>query len=459
VEEMVHIRRSEYEQLLSQQAELIELKTLIIKLREELELLKNGRNSKTSSTAPSQDLTRSNLHSLRTSSGKKSGGQPGHDGHTLSLSETPDIIIDHFPATCTCGCSLESVLSIDQTRRQVVDIPPVKPEYTEHRSHHKLCPCCGKLNIGEYPSGVNTRLQYGSNVKSIVSYMSVYQYLPYKRMVTFFKDMFSLPLSEGSIDNILEEMSQKSAIAYDAIRERIVKSEVVGSDETGCRVNGKKHWFHVWQNSILTFIVSFASRGHKVIEKYFPGGFIHSFYVSDCWASQLKTTAKAHQICIAHLLRELLNFEKSLQDIWSVKMQDLLRRAIILKRTMLAEDYRNPPEEVAKLNKELDELLDVDMSGFHKKEQAFINRLRKLRQSIFTFLRYPNVPPDNNGSERSIRNVKVKTKVSGQFRNSEGKGAERFARIRSVIDTTIKNGQDVFYALKCMADIQIQNTT
>ncbi|MDR1182627.1 MAG: transposase, partial [Bacteroidales bacterium] len=84
---------------------------------------------------------------------------------------------------------------------------------------------------------------------------------------------------------------------------------------------------------------------------------------------------------------------------------------------------------------------------------------QKHRQSIFTFLLYPHVPPDNNGSERAIRNVKVKTKVSGRFRNTEGKSAERFARIRSVIDTTIKNGQDVFAALKCLADIQCVNST
>jgi transposase len=459
VEEMINIRRSEYEQFLSQQEELRELRELVHQLREEIELLKNGRSSKTSSTAPSQDTGRSNTRSLRKRSGKKSGGQKGHQGHTLSMSETPDRVIDHFPERCTCGCSLENVLSNGKTRRQAVDIPPVKPEYTEHRSHHKVCPGCGRVNAGIYPHGVNARIQYGPNVKSMVGYMSVYQFLPYKRLSTFFKDMFSLPLSQGSIDGILEEMSQKSEVAYNAIRERIIKSRVVGSDETGCRVNGKKSWIHVWQNSVLTFIVSHASRGHRVIEEYFPGGFLQSFYVSDCWASQLKTKAKAHQLCTAHLLRELLNFEKSLHDAWSVRMKELFYRAIALKRTMLAEDYQNPPEEIAKLNRELDELLSVDMTGFHKKEQAFITRLQKHRQSIFTFLIYPHVPPDNNGSERAIRNVKAKTKVSGQFCNTEGKGADRFARIRSVIDTTIKNGQDVFTALKCLADIQCGNTT
>jgi transposase len=376
------------------------------------------------------------------------------------MSDTPDRIIEHLPERCGCGCSLEDIPVTGQIRRQVVDIPPVKPEYTEHRSYRKVCPDCGRVNTGVYPVGLNAPVQYGSKIKSMVSYMSVYQYLPYKRMSTFFKDMFSLPLSEGSIDSILEEMSQKSEVAYKAIRDRLLKSETVGSDETGCRVNGKKHWFHVWQTNILTFIVSFASRGHRVIEEYFPGGFLQSFYVSDCWASQLKTKAGAHQLCTAHLLRELLNFEKSLQDAWSVKMKDLLYRAIALKGRMSAEDYRNPTEEVSVLNNELNELLTVDAAKFHPKEQAFISRLIKHRQSIFTFLTYPNVPPDNNASERAIRNVKVKTKVSCQFRNGEGKGADRFARIRSVIDTTIKNGQDVFCALKCLAEIQlIKNST
>jgi hypothetical protein len=174
---------------------------------------------------------------------------------------------------------------------------------------------------------------------------------------------------------------------------------------------------------------------------------------------QLKTKAKAHQLCIARLLRELLNFEKSLQDNRSVRMKELLYQAIDLKRTLLAKDYQNPPEEAVKLNREPDGLPAVDTSGLHKKEQTFINQLRKHRQSIFTFLIYLNVPPDNNGSARAIRNVKVKTKVSGQFRNAEGKGAEQFAWIRPVINTAIKNGQDVFCALKCMANIQITNST
>ena len=122
---------------------------------------------------------------------------------------------------------------------------------------------------------------------------------------------------------------------------------------------------------------------------------------------------------------------------------------------MVDNDYLNPPQEITQLNEKLDELLAVDFSEFHSKEQAFIKRLNKHRQSIFTFLTDLNVPPDNNASERAIRNVKVKGKVSGQFRNKEGKGADRYAKIRSVVDTTIKNGQDIYAAFVSLANGKI----
>lgn len=446
---MITIRRSEYEQMLKH---IEELQSLVKHLQEEIALLKRGRDSSTSSTAPSQDIGRSNSNSLRRSSGKKSGGQPGHEGHHLSMSAHPTKIEEHLPARCSqCGESLENVSVTDFTRRQVLDIPPVFAEYVEHRCCQKQCPVCGQENTGVCPEGVTSPIQYGERIKSVVSYLSVYQYIPYKRMRILLKDLFGVSISEGSIDNILEEMSNRSETAYNEIRKRIEAGEVVGSDETGCRVNGKKHWFHVWQNNFLTFIVSFASRGHKVIEEYFPEGFLESFYVSDCWASQLKVKAKRHQLCIAHLLRELLNFEKSLNSAWSIKMKDFLYRTLELKRILKQEDYSTAPAQVIQLENELDELLSVNATEFHVREQALINRLMKHRHSILTFLYYQNVPPDNNASERAIRNVKVKTKVSGQFRNSDGKGADRFARIRSIIDTAIKNGQDVFYALTCLA--------
>ena len=458
------ISRLEYEQLKRENAafrcEIDHLRTIVQQLEATISLMKGSKNSRTSSLAPSHDLARSNTISLRVPSGKKSGGQVGHTGHSLQMVDTPDEIIDHTPDVCECcGESLANVESASFTRRQIVDIPPVKPLYIEHRSHVKICPFCALSNQGLFPEGVQSPIQYGPQVEAMTGYLSVYQSLPYARIAQLFRDFFKLSLSEGTIDNFLERLSNKATGVYEMIRERIQSSEVVGSDETGCRVNGKKHWFHVWQTRFLTFIVSFPSRGYKVIEKYFEDGFIHSFYISDCWLSQLKVKARKHQLCMAHLLRELTNFAENLGSEWSAKMKGLFMCALELKKKMTQDDYIHPPQEVDKLEAELDELLKTDYTKFHPKEQAFIKRLIKHRQSIFTFLKHLNVPPDNNASERAIRNVKVKTKVSGQFRNEQGKGADRYAKIRSVIDTTIKNGQDIFSALVCMANCKYNPCT
>ena len=451
--EFITISRSEYEQLKRENAEL---RAIVHHLQEEVSLLKGGKNSRTSSIAPSSDIGRSNKISLRTPSGKKSGGQPGHIGYSLSLSDTPNEIIDHTPPICEhCGENLHGVDCDSFTRRQIVDIPPVSPIYIEHRSHLKTCPVCKYENRGVFPCRLQAPIQYGANVEAMTGYLSVYQSLPYKRICALFKDFFGLNLSQGSIDTFLENLSGKSISVYNSIRERIHQSVVVGADETGCRVAGGKYWFHVWQTPLLTYIVAFASRGFKAIETHFKDGFPTSVYVSDCWSAQLKVAAKAHQLCMAHLLREATNFAENLKSSWSAKMKELFKRAIDLKKQMVENDYLNPPQEINQINKKLDELLAVDFSEFNRKEQAFIKRLNKHRQSIFTFLKDPDIPPDNNASERAIRNVKVKGKVSGQFRNKEGKGADRYAKIRSVVDTTIKNGQDVYAAFVELANYKI----
>ena len=263
--------------------------------------------------------------------------------------------------------------------------------------------------------------------------------------------MFGVPISEGSIDNLLESSMQKALPAYKIIQQKILQSEVIGSDETGCHVGGKKGWFHTWQNKLLTFIVASLHRGYKTIETYFPNGFPQSVYVSDCWAAQLKTTALHHQLCIAHLLRELNNFEDALSCKWSSEMKLLFQEAIELKHGLKPEEYNLPHPTVAHLEERLEKLLQADYSNKHHKVRAFIKRLVRNKNSIFTFLHHYNVPADNNGSERAIRNVKVKTKIAGQFRTENG--AKRFAVIRSVIDTTIKNSQNVFQALTALQNL------
>jgi len=426
---------------------------LVSALQEDIRLLRNGKNSGTSNTPPSHQIGRSNTQNFRVKTNRKPGGQSGHEGSTLKIKEFADKTIDHIPQYCNdCGFDLEQATATLKASRQEVVIPPIEALYLEHRSYSKVCARCGKICTGGMPAHMKGPIQYGVSVGALVSYLSVYQHIPYYRITVLLKDLFSLPISEGTVDNILKRTAQKALPLYDTIRERVQQSHVVGSDETGSRFEGKKGWFHVWQTTSLTFIVASMNRGYQTIKEYFADSFPLTVYVSDCWAAQLKVAALAHQLCIAHLLRELRNFEDALACQWSSAMKQLLQEAIALKKQMQPHDYLAPINAVTTLEQRLSVLLQADHRTSHKKVKAFARRLNKNSSSVFTFLHHPKVPPDNNGSERAVRNVKVKTKISGLFRTEQG--AKNFAIIRSVIDTTIKNTNNVFDALSLLVNLQ-----
>ena len=431
-----------------------ELQQQIVSLQEQIRLLKNGRNSNTSSTPPSQDIGRSNKKSLREPSTRKTGGQTGHEGITLQMKEKPDKIVEYRPKYCKqCGEELARNEAILGERKQEVELPPIVPQYVEHQSYSCTCKKCGFITTSELPERLQANIQYGQQVSAWVAYLSVRQYMSYERIAELMKDCFHLPISQGTVDNMLKSMTQKAEAIYTHIKERVAQSSVIGGDETGIKINGKKGWLFTFQTPVLTFLVASMSRGFETINNLFENGFPISVYVTDCLAAQLKVVAKAKQICTAHLLRELGNFMDIFHCQWSVKMKQLLKEAIQLKSQLQPHDYVSPNEKVMLIQQQMNELLQTNLEGKHKKVRAFIKRLNKNHDAILTFLYHPKVPPDNNGSERSIRNAKVKMKVSGHFKTFAG--AHRFAVLRSVIDTAIKNSQNVLEALCLLSKIPV----
>jgi transposase len=434
-----------------------ELKTMVTvllkkveELQAELAFYKTPKNSNNSSIPPSKDENRiKRTQSLREKSNKKTGGQLGHEGSTLKMAAIPDEIIKHIPDFCNdCGKDISSVEAILQSTRQVVDIPPIVPIYRQHETYSRKC-SCGKLCQGNFPFYLKGTIQYGPGVETMVAYLSVRQYMPYRRMSEFFNNVLNLPISEGSVENLLERFKHKVYPAYQLIKTQIEHASVVGSDETGVKINGKKGWIWTWQNSLNTFLSVSFNRGKQTIEQLFDHGFIKAVLVSDAWAAQLSTLCIKHQMCIAHLLREI-NFLIELypQNDWIKNLKILLKTSIDLKHAMFQEDYNHSAKR-DEIEKRLEELLKIPPDPINKKVIPLHKRLVKHRNSIFTFLYYSNVPPDNNQSERSIRNVKIKQKVSGQFKSI--KGAQTFVIIRSVIDTLIKRKLNIFLSLNKLA--------
>ena len=218
--------------------QLSEALSLIRELQIEIRLLKNGRKSNTSSTPSSHDYTRSNVKNSREKSDRKSGGQTGHKGSSLTMSENPDKIVKHIPNYCrNCGEELDSSLSEFYKRRQEIVIPPITPEYIEHQAYQCVCVKCGSKTIGHMPTRLKANIQYGRNIQALVTYLSIYQYLPANRLKKFLNDVADLPISEGTIFNILGSMSNKARPIYQKIKEKIQSSKIVGGDETGVHIN------------------------------------------------------------------------------------------------------------------------------------------------------------------------------------------------------------------------------
>lgn len=430
---------------------------MVKSLQEEIQLLKNGKNSKTSHTSPSQDIQRSNSKSLRSKGSNKPGGQLGHEGRTLKISSTPDSIIDYDEINyCqNCSANIEQVPSHRFESKQEVEIPAVFPRYIEHRSYQKTCACCGFINQSKLPDYLSSSIQYSPAIESMVAYYHTYHFLPSKRMAALFNDVFNLPISEGTIDNMLTRFAIKVTPVYEQIRHRVSQSKVVGSDETGSKIANQKGWFHTWQTASLTFIAASMNRGYETVKDYFEDGFQQATLVSDCWAAQLKTKAHRHQLCIVHLQRELLSFIDALkEDKWSLELKAVFDQSIAIKRQSISNGLSLYDTQIKAIKASFQLLLEVDETGKHRKLIAFIKRLRKHRDSVFVFLDDPQVPYENNASERALRMVKVKTKVSGCFRTFEG--AVKFAKIRSVIDTAIKNQQNIFDALLLLAKLRTE---
>ena len=226
----------------------------------------------------------------------------------------------------------------------------------------------------------------------------------------------------------------------------------VGADETGMKVAGNKHWAWTWQNDEATFITITDNRAQRSISKTFENGFENSVLVHDCWASHFNTKALSHQVCSAHLLRDMNYLTELYNHKWSKVCKMIFQSALKLKKQMSSKDYYIHNPERKYIEDRLDRLLNYKLPEDNTELIRFQKRLQKYRNYLFTFLYNPNVPPDNNASERAIRNIKVKQKISGQFKSTNG--AFGFAVLRSVTDTVLKNNMPVLDSLKIIANLQ-----
>ena len=446
--------------LLQMQESIVRLQQNAVALDAQVRQLKAqlDKDSHNSSKPPSSDGLAKKPVSLRPAvgqSGRKSGGQAGHDGHTLEWRENPDQVVFHSPTICSnCGEALPSLSPEEMEQlavsgRQVHDLPPQTLQVTEHRTVCQSCPHCHCANTGEFPSEVSQSVQYGPNVNGLCVYLQCFQLLPYARVTQLMGDIWGVTPSQGTLANLLERASRALAPVEKAIVSALQAAPVLHVDETGMRSQGCLHWLHSASTPLLTYYAIHAKRGcvamdaHGILPVY--GGIV----VHDAFASYWNYTSCKHALCNAHLLREL-TAQHETGESWAKPMMSLLceikgavAAAVEAAQTQLAPrlqaDFERRYQTIVQDG--LKQHPPPQSSGRRGRipqgsARNLLLRLDRRRSEVLRFMSEFAVPFDNNLAERDLRMVKVRNKISGSFRSIQG--GTQFCRIRGYISTLRK---------------------
>lgn len=431
----------------SQAVTIARLNKTIDELTKRLEKYeKPPKNSGNSSVPPAKETMKDEVvrrtRSLREKSDRKPGGQPGHEGTTLIKTSTPDAVEEHKPEFCEhCGADLSNVMPKLDYVEQVIDIPLVNYTVTEHRHYSRRCTCGRMVHASAPRKPGGNAVRYGKNICAVIVYLSVVQCMPYERLQQALQSMYELHLSQGTIRNILQQANKKAAPAIELIKQALMKSPIVGFDESGCYCSGKLDWSWIAQTVYYTLVFRGSGRGSKELEKVFGDSLKNMLAVTDRHSAYFALEFLGHQVCLAHLLRELQYLtDLDKEQEWSKNLSHLLQEAIKARN-----DHPDTAFDKEPWLKRLDRLLQESVAHLKEDFQRLKNGLIKCRDYLFNFLERPAVPPTNNDSERGIRKLKVKQKISGTFRS--GDGADVFHAIHSIADTARKNGQSQLGAI------------
>lgn len=254
-------------------------------------------------------------------------------------------------------------------------------------------------------------------------------------------NVFGIEMSQGTMRNIIQEARGKSVPAIAKILEYIKKSRVIGFDKSGCYCNGRLDWSWIAQTVYYTLVFRASERKGQVLTDMFGDSQENMIAVTDRHSAYFALKFLDHQICLAHILREL----KYLKDVdgkqkWSSEAGCLLKEAIHTRNELPDKRF-----ETKSWIKRLDDLLDWNLEKLDGKFRNLRNGLFKCRDYILKFLENPLVPPTNNSSERGFRKLKVKNKISGTFRSDDG--ADAFFSLHSIVETAAKHQLPALNAL------------
>ena len=374
---------------------------------------------------------------------RRAAGERKHPGTTRP--EPPideSTVVHHEVVADVCpecrGTLVDTGEFIDQI---VEDIPQPKVEVHRYRRHVYTCSCCAKA-VTATSTEVSPQARIGPNAVAFQAYARAYLGISLGKANDLLAQFMGLSQSRPAALAQLVRLGDVFDPVVTKLFEILRDEPVVHADETGWRINGQNVWCWVFCNPRLALYLIDQHRSSAVVQRVLGDRF-EGVLVTDFYAAYGRLDADK-QKCLTHLLRELhtLRNELPAADVAAFiqPVMTLFQEAIALGKSR----ETLTPQTFSQQRQELEDRLDTLV--FSRPTQAdcqrICKRLAKHRDELFTFLKKPNIPPDNNLAERDIRSVAAARADGGV--NRTPRGAKVFAHLKSIIRTCQKQGLNFF---------------
>jgi transposase len=398
------------------------------------------QNSRTSSRPPSSDPPQATgKRPRRKSSGRRPGGQPGHEGQARALLpvEAVDVVIPVKPVWChrcqhpLCGEDPQP------QRRQITEIPPVQPVITEYQVHRLVCPVCGEATRAELPAGVPTG-GFGPRVQAITALCTGAYHLSKRATQSVMADLFGASMSLGTIANLEQATVQAVAEAVAEAQAYVQQQPAAYLDETGWREGQQRAWLWTAVTAGVTVFVVRLSRSGKVAQELLGERF-WGWLVTDRWSGYNWYPTWRRQLCWAHLVRDIEAMiarggpSQALGEALQAQVRHMFHWWHRVRDGTLAHasfaSYMRP------IRHEVERLLEAGQICGVPKTEGVCREILKRRQALWTFVRHAGVEPTNNAAERAIRPGVLWRKGSFGTQSAEG---SRFVEAIMTVVATLK---------------------
>ena len=424
-----------------------------------------SRNSGNSSLPPSMDDQPGRTPPPERGEGKRRnpGKQPGAPGASLAWSENPDRTVPHFPqGACGCGADLAGAADLGVAAcHQEVEIPEMAATVIQHDLHEVAC-ACGWVHRAAAPAGAGApgTVTYGIGLQAWCVYLMAAHAIPVHRCAELIEALTGARPSPGFVHGMLARAAGAVRHVNQLIRALIILARVICADETPIRVGPgpktRKKYLLVACTSLLTCYF-LGDRSMATFEAFVFPDLTGTVVVHDRYQNYDKFPGITHQLCAAHLLRDIEDAAQSYPGaIWPGQIAGALRALIHAANTAREQGLAAIPDDAtAGPLKLFRHGVRVGLSQVRRLPGAKVEQpparlllecLRDREDDVLRFLSDLRIPPTSNQAERDVRPAKTQQKISGRLR-SEQATRHRYA-IRGYISAAAKHGISVFTALR-----------